>query len=116
MNEVLTRTFLHVTVYKSILEDDLMKTLEYYDLEESTIIFQHDNDPKHKAKSFQNWLLEQKFSTLDWPAQSPDLNPIEHLWSEVKRRLNKFDSPSKGVLELWERVEKIWNEIGPDVC
>jgi len=103
-------------LYKSILEDDLMKTLEYYDLEESTTIFQHDNDPKHKAKSVQNWLSEQKFSTLDWPAQSPDLNPIEHLWSEVKRRLNKYDRPSKGVLVLWERVEKIWNEIGPDVC
>jgi len=44
------------------------------------------------------------------------LNPIEHLWSEVKRRLNKFDSPPKGMLELWERIEKIWNEITPETC
>ena len=47
---------------------------------------------------------------LQWPAQSPDLNPIEHLWVKVKRELNKYDTPPNGLNELWERVEYIWNE------
>ena len=103
-------------LYKSILEDELLQTIDFYNLEKDQVIFQHDNDPKHKAKSVQKWLSEQEFKTLEWPAQSPDLNPIEHMWSELKRRLNKFNSPPKGVIELWERIQQIWNEISPEVC
>ena len=38
-------------LYKSILEDDLLNTIDYYNMKKEKIIFQHDNDPKHKAKS-----------------------------------------------------------------
>jgi transposase len=103
-------------LYKSILEDDLMKTMDFYNVDPKEVIFQHDNDPKHKSKSVQEWLSNQEFDVLPWPAQSPDLNPIEHLWSEVKRKLNKFDCPPKGILELWERIEATWNDITPQIC
>jgi transposase len=103
-------------LYKTILEEDLNETMEFYELDPQEVIFQHDNDPKHKSKSVQKWLSEQEFDVLPWPAQSPDLNPIEHLWSEVKRKLNKFSSPPKGILELWERIQVTWNEISPQTC
>ncbi len=103
-------------LYKTILEEDLMKTMEFYELDPEEVIFQHDNDPKHKSKSVQEWLTNQEFGVLPWPAQSPDLNPIEHLWSEVKRKLNKFESPPKGMLELWERIQTTWNDITPQTC
>jgi hypothetical protein len=66
-------------VYKSILEDELARTIEWYNLDPSQVIFQQDNDPKHRARSVQEWLETQEFQVLDWPAQSPDLNPIEHI-------------------------------------
>src|SRR5262249_50686011 len=60
-------------LYKKILEEDLYKTIEEYEMDATRVIFQHDNDPKHKAKSVQEWLSEQPFEVLEWPPQSPDL-------------------------------------------
>ena len=103
-------------LYKEILEDDLMKTLEFYDLEPKKVIFQHDNDPKHTAKTVKEWLRNQEFSVMIWPAQSPDLNPIEHLWAHVKRQLNQYETPAKGMNELWERIQEVWNNIDAQTC
>ena len=66
-------------VYESILKDELMKTLEYYNQEVDDILFQHDNDSKHTCKRVKKWIENQELEILDWPAQSPDLNPIKHL-------------------------------------
>ena len=103
-------------LYKNILEEDLMNTIEYYDLDPEKVIFQHDNDPKHTAKSVKEWLSNQEFQVMVWPAQSPDLNPIEHLWVHIKRGLNSYDKPASGMNELWERVQKIWNETSAQTC
>ena len=53
---------------------------------------------------------------MKWPPQSPDINPIEHMWFHLKRRLAEYPEPPKGILELWERIEKVWDEIRPVVC
>lgn len=72
-------------------------------------VFQHDNDPKHTARSVKNWLRENNIQVLKWPAQSPDLNPIEHLWNEVEKRLKgqKYSRPD----DLFRAVNNIWNSL-----
>jgi hypothetical protein len=59
----------------------------------------------------EQWFEDQNFRVLIWLAQSPDLNPIEHLWEYLKRKLNEYEIPPKGIHKLWERVEKEWNGI-----
>jgi transposase len=98
------------TLYKQILSEELARTIEHYSIDARDVIFQHDNSPIHKAKSVVEYLKNQEYQVLQWPAQSPDLNPIEHLWSKLKRELNKYEQPPNGMLELWKRIEYVWDE------
>lgn len=103
-------------LYKEILEGDLMQTVEYYGFDVTRVVFQQDNDPKHRAASVLKWLEEQPFTVLEWPSQSPDLNPIENLWATLKRRLNEYEHPPRGMVELWERIECEWEKITAAEC
>ena len=103
-------------LYTNILNDELQQTVEYFGIEVNNIIFQHDNDPKHTSRRAQKWLEEHHITTLKWPAQSPDLNPIEHLWDYLKRKLAEYNEPPQGMIELWERVEAEWEKIPQDIC
>ena len=93
--------------YIALLYRDLYlssERLEYFNL--NKVIFQYDNTPIYKAKIIQKWILEQTFSTLKWPLQSLDLNPIELVWATLKCHLYSYSIPPNALLQLWEHVKE----------
>jgi transposase len=76
---------------------------------DNNFLFQQDNDPKHTSKVVQTYLKNKGVQLLDWPAQSPDLNPIENLWSILDKRLK--DRVCSNESELFEILERGWKEL-----
>jgi transposase len=73
--------------------------------------YQQDNDPKHTSKIAKQFLEKEVPETIDWPSNSSDINPIENMWSILKRRVEKrkpsnIDELDQFLHEEWKKVEK----------
>ncbi len=106
---------LNATVYLSIVADHPFMTTVY---PSSDGYFQQDNAPCHKAQIISDWFLEHdnEFTLLKWPPQSPDLNPIEHLWDVVEREIRIMDVQPTNLQQLRDTIMSIWTKIFPTPC
>lgn len=98
--------------YLNILKQYLPQTTEKLNLSARSL-FVHHNDPKLTALVVKEWLLCNTKSVLPHPPQSPDLNPIEHLWAYVEKELRKRTVHGKN--QLKEAIREIWNSIPVEV-
>ena len=74
-----------------------------------------DNDPKHTSRLAQNFLQEKKINWWRTPAESPDLNPIENLWHELKEYMRREVKP-KTKQELIDGIHMFWNTLTVAKC
>ncbi len=87
-----------------------------YSVTSSYGYFQQDNAPCHKAQIISDCFLEHdnEFTLLKWPPQSPDLNPIEHLWDEVEWEIRIMDVQPANLQKLHNAIISIWTKISEE--
>ena len=98
--------------YIETLRSRLIPQLKDWFPDGNNFIFQQDSAPCHTAKSVKKFLSDNNIPLLDWPGNSPDLNPIENLWELVKRRMSKVIITNRTdlickLIEVWHRDEEI---------
>ncbi|KAG2469087.1 TCB1 transposase, partial [Polypterus senegalus] len=100
-------------MYRDILDENLLQSSLDLRLGRQ-FIFQQDNDPKHTAKISKEWLQDNSLNVLEWPSQSPDFNPIEHLWRDLKIAAHRrFPS---NLMELERCCKEEWAKLAKDRC
>ena len=75
----------------------------------------HNNAPCHTTQVVKDKIEELKIDVLDWPAYSPDLNPIENLWSHIVRNIYTEGRTYDGVDELWTAIQQCWGSITKNI-
>jgi transposase len=96
-------------VYCAILDEHL-ESIDV--LSPDGYTFQQDNAPPHTSKFTKAWMADHKIKVISWPANSPDLNPIENVWGLIKRKLGLEDPMKTG--EWKSKIEDIWLHLGHD--
>ena len=94
-------------IYKQLVKDHILPVLRNSTKQPS--IFTQNNAPCHKAMVVMNFLKAENVTVMDWPPQSPDLNPIENVWKTLGER-SKARTP-KTTVQLWNVLQEEWNKI-----
>lgn len=104
-----------VNFYLAVLNDQLPRTYE------SGMTFMQDNASIHTAKKVIKWLEDEGIEVMDWPPYSPDLNPIEHLWAQLKQWINDnypdlidMGKSEAAYQRLFQAIRESWEAIGQE--
>jgi hypothetical protein len=96
--------------YLELVQDVVMPEIQASEVD---LIFMQDNARPHTARVVTDYYHENNVQMLDWPPQSPDLNPIEQVWAIMKQKLYSQKSFPKNKSELIASFFKIWEELPP---
>uniref|UniRef100_A0A8C1Z7L4 Tc1-like transposase DDE domain-containing protein n=1 Tax=Cyprinus carpio TaxID=7962 RepID=A0A8C1Z7L4_CYPCA len=107
------RSKVNAAVYQEVLEHFMLPAADQL-YGDADFIFQQDLAPAHSAKATSTWFKDHGIPVLNWPANSPDLNPIENLWGIVKRKM-RYARP-KNAEELKATIRATWALITPEQC
>ncbi|GFY35324.1 transposable element Tcb2 transposase [Trichonephila clavipes] len=111
------RTDLHIirngTLTGRRYADEILRphVIPYAGAIEDTFVFQVDNARPHRARLVENMLEAETIQRMEWPAFSPDLNPIEHVWDMLGRRTAARPRPPATVRDLEIALLEEWNSI-----
>ncbi len=107
------RSKVNTAVYQEVLEHFMLPAADQL-YGDADFIFQQDLAPAHSAKATSTWFKDQGIPVLNWPANSPDLNPIENLWGIVKRKMRY--ARLNNAKELKAPIRATWALITAEQC
>lgn len=99
--------------YQKVLQDHLVPFIRQHHTKNFT--FMQDNASVHASKSTIQWLNSRNIPLLDWPACSPDLNPIENIWGILVRQIYRDGRQFNSVEEFREAIAAAWNNLDPGI-
>lgn len=102
----------NASIYKHLLEDHVVPIINNSGI--NGAIFMQDNATCHKAKSVMRCLQQHDFEIMDWPVQSPVLNPIENLWKTLGEKVMARNPLNTE--DLWKKLQDEWSKISVDEC
>ena len=106
----LLRENINADVYIRILTENILPLLDEMPLAlRQKFVFQQDNAAPHRAHATQQFLRDNGVAVTDWPALSPDLNPIENVWAMLKREIRQRCPQTLGELE--HTLTQVWHEV-----
>ena len=93
-----------------ILETSILPHFDNHPLNTRSV-FMDDNARPHRARVVTDYLRDESITTLPWPARSPDLNPIEHIWDIIGRRVEDRIPPVQTLNELEQVLHQEWQRL-----
>lgn len=93
--------------YTEILHENLVESMK--EIYGNDWVLQQDNARPHTAKFTKSWMSANGITIMDWPACSPDLNPIEHVWAIMKNRLEVLDTKDTESFKV--AINKVWTDL-----
>lgn len=98
-----------VRYIEEILQEHVLPYVGFMGYEE--FILMQDNARPHAARCVDDYLSELGITKFEWPARSPDMNPIEHVWDMLKRRIRSSPNPPETLSQLKTALLAAWEEI-----
>lgn len=102
---------LHDILNAQRYRDEILRPIVVPYIHEHHLMFQQDNARPHVARICTQFLEAENVPVLAWPAYSPDMSPIEHVWDVLDRRIRQRVPVPTNIQQLRTAIEEEWTNI-----